>query len=104
MNIKKYILPINKGILGIIKYTFLLCALCGLLIGIKNYSSINKTINSFKDLLQSEGFKFEISNSQLTFDNHEDCGVVNGIEYYINDNYSLDSGNEIKDKQITHTD
>ena len=104
MDIRKYILPINKGILDIIKYTFLICAICGLLIGIKNYSSINKTINSFKDLLQSEDFKFEISNGELAFNNREDSGVVNGIEYYINDKYYLSSGSEIKEEKISNVD
>lgn len=104
MDIRKYILPINKGILDIIKYTFLICAICGLLIGIKNYSSINKTINSFKDLLQSEDFNFEISNGELAFNNREDSGVVNGIEYYINDKYYLSSGSEIKEEKISNVD
>ena len=104
MDIRKYILPINKGILDIIKYTFLICAICGLLIGIKNYSSINKTINSFKDLLQSEDFNFEISNGELAFNNCEDSGVVNGIEYYINDKYYLSSGSEIKEEKISNVD
>ena len=71
MNIKKYIFPINNGVLYMIKYAFLLCTICGLLIGIENYNGINKSINGFGNLLRSDDFQFEISNNKLNFNNSE---------------------------------
>lgn len=103
MNIKKYIFPINNGVLYMIKYAFLLCTICGLLIGIENYNGINKSINGFGNLLRSDDFQFEISNNKLNFNNSEYYCVVNGIQYYINDNYNLAEANEIKDIKISST-